>query len=164
MPFDILGIENPLIDLLVRVPDSFLEEAGIEKNRTFLVDRERQAALLDALQGLPAQMEAGGSCANTMVGIAQLGGRVAYCGKVGDDEYGRAYLELLREAGVLPFVRADGSMTGSTVILVTPDAARTMNTHLGACQELTAADLPLEALKDSRRLYLTGYVWDTPSQ
>jgi len=93
-----------------------------------------------------------------------LGGRTAYCGKVGRDVYGEVYVQKLEEAGVRSFIQADGNVTGSTIILVTPDAARTMNTFLGACQELTAADVPLDALRASRMLYITGYLWDTAGQ
>ena len=164
MPYDVFGLENPLIDLLAQVPDEFLARHGLKKNHMTLIDGERHAALLQALDGNPIRTAAGGSCANTLLGIAQLGGKSAYCGKVGADAHGRDYIRKLEEGGVTSFIRADGSVTGSTVILVTPDAARTMNTFLGACQELTPADLPLDALADSRLLYLTGYLWDTAGQ
>ncbi len=164
MEFDIFGIENPLIDLLCQVPDAFLEKVGVEKDKMYLVDLERQKALLEALEGMPVTLEPGGSCANTLLGIAQLGGKTAYCGKVGPDEHGRVYVQKLEEGGVTSFIKNDGQMTGSTVILVTPDAARTMNTFLGACQELAAPDVPVERLKQAGLLYLTGYLWDTPGQ
>ena len=164
MSYDLFGIENPLVDLLARVPDDLLPRLGLEKNRMFLVDQARHREILEALNGLPIHAEPGGSCANTILGVAQLGARTAYCGKVGGDAYGRVYIEKLEQAGVASFVRASGTLTGSTVILVTPDAARTMNTFLGACQELTATDLPLDAIAQSRRLYITGYLWDTDGQ
>ncbi|MCZ6728462.1 MAG: adenosine kinase [SAR324 cluster bacterium] len=165
MSFDVIGMGNPLIDLLAQVPDEFLEQMHLEKDKMYLVDKERHEALLKALRGRNIVPEAAGSCANTMIGIAQLGGKAAYCGKVGADQYGQVYIEKLEAAGVSSFIQAgQEQLTGSTVILVTPDAARTMNTFLGACQHLTAADVPLDALKSSRMLYLTGYVWDTPDQ
>jgi sugar/nucleoside kinase (ribokinase family) len=165
MNYDLFGVENPLIDLLSQVPDAFLERMELERNRTYLVELERHHALLEALEGTRIIPEPGGSCANTLLGVAQLGGTAAYCGKVGADEYGRVYIEKLQAAGVTSFVQANGNhLTGSTIILVTPDAARTMNTYLGACQELTAADLPLEQLRQARMLYITGYLWDTPGQ
>lgn len=164
MQFDVFGIENPLIDLLVQVPEEFLERMELKKNHMMLIDERRHQFLLDQLEGMRVQTEPGGSCANTLLGIAQLGGRSAYCGKVGHDANGQAYIDKLEEAGVTSFIRADGSRTGSTVILVTPDAARTMNTFLGASQELSAADIPLAALKASRLLYITGYLWDTEGQ
>ncbi|HKI97019.1 MAG TPA: adenosine kinase [bacterium] len=164
MQFDVFGIENPLIDLLVQVPDEFLERMELKKNHMQLIDASRHGFLLEHLKEFSVQTAAGGSCANTLLGIAQLGGRTAYCGKVGRDVHGQVYVEKLEEAGVNSFVRLDGSVTGSVIILVTPDAARTMNTFLGACQELTAADVPLDALKSSHLLYMTGYLWDTQNQ
>jgi sugar/nucleoside kinase (ribokinase family) len=164
MTYDVIGIENPLIDLLVQVPDEFLARMELKKNHMQLIDASRQRFLLEQLQGSPMQTAPGGSCANTILGVAQLGGRTAYCGKVGRDVYGQVYVQKLEEAGVRSFVRTDGNVTGSTIILITPDASRTMNTFLGACQELTADDVPLDALKDSRLLYITGYLWDTENQ
>ncbi|MDH4248897.1 MAG: adenosine kinase [Deltaproteobacteria bacterium] len=164
MKYDVFGLENPLMDLLARVPDEFLERMELKKNHMMLVDQSRHRYLLDNLQGIHIQPEAGGSCANTILGIAQLGGKAAFCGKVGRDPYGPVYVNKLKEGGVTSFVSTDGDVTGSTVILVTPDAARTMNTYLGACQELQAKDVPLDAIKSSRMLYLTGYLWDTDGQ
>lgn len=164
MQFDVFGIENPLIDLLVPVQDETLQRLALTKNTMQLVDEERHRFLLEQLKGQPMETAPGGSCANTLLGIAQLGGRTAYCGKVGPDVFGEVYVQKLEEAGVRSFIQRDGNVTGSTVILVTPDAGRTMNTFLGACQELTPADVPLDALKASRLLYITGYLWDTPTQ
>lgn len=164
MQYDVFGLENPLIDLLAQVPDDFLARHELKKNHMMLIDQERQAYLLKHLAGFPIQTEAGGSCANTMLGIAQLGGRSAYCGKAGNDAHGEAYVRKLEAGGVDSFIQLDGSVTGSTIILVTPDAARTMNTFLGACQELTVKDVPLDVLKASKMLYITGYLWDTEGQ
>jgi len=164
MQFDVFGIENPLIDLLVQVPDAKLAELGVEKNKMYLIDQERLQTVFGALEDVHILPEPGGSCANTLIGIAQLGGKTAYCGMVGGDEYGRIYIEKLEQAGVSSYIAADGHLTGSTIILVTPDAARTMNTFLGACQDLTARHVPLDALRASRMLYITGYLWDTPGQ
>jgi sugar/nucleoside kinase (ribokinase family) len=162
--FDVFGIENPLIDLLVSVPDLLLKDLGVEKDKMYLVDLPRLQSILRALGDRAIHPEPGGSCANTLLGIAQLGARTAYCGKAGRDDYGRVYIRKLEEAGVTSFVGTDGHNTGSTVILVTPDAARTMNTYLGACQELKPADVPIDALRRSKRLYMTGYLWDTEGQ
>ena len=164
MSYDVFGIENPLIDLLASVPESFLEEVSVEKDKMYLIDLPRMQELMEALGGTEVRPEPGGSCANTLLGMAQLGASTAYCGKVGNDEYGRIYVEKLEAAGVTSFVKTDGQNTGSTVILVTPDAARTMNTYLGACQQLEAADVPEQALRDSKLLYMTGYLWDTETQ
>lgn len=164
MKFDVIGIENPLIDVMAEVPDDFLRQLNLEKNRMFLVDQDRHRELLNALAGVKLHAEPGGSCANTMQGVSQLGAKAAYCGKVGSDAHGRLYVEKLESAGVTCFAQPSSHLTGSTVILVTPDAARTMNVFLGACQDLKAEDIPVEAIRDSRRLYITGYLWDTEGQ
>jgi len=164
MPFDVFGIENPLVDLLAQVPDEFLQQVGVEKNAMYLVDMDRHQSLLKALADTEVHAEPGGSCANTLLGISQLGGKTAFCGKVGPDDYGRVYINKLEEAGVTSYIQTNGQLTGSTVILIAPDAARTMNTFLGACQELHADDVPLDALAESKKLYITGYLWDTPEQ
>lgn len=164
MAFDVFGIENPLIDLLVQVPDEFLEQIQVDKNAMYLIDEDRLGAVLKALEGKAIIPEPGGSCANTLIGIAQLGGKTAYCGMVGSDEYGRVYIDKLESAGVTSYIAINGNLTGSTIILVTPDAARTMNTFLGACQDLDADNIPLDALRSAKMLYITGYLWDTPGQ
>lgn len=165
MKFDVFGIENPLIDLLSQVPDSFFAQVGVEKDRMYLIETERHHELLAALKDHAVHPEPGGSCANTLLGIAQLGGKTAYCGKAGEDEFGQIYADKLEEAGVKAFIDRDPELlTGSTVILVAPDAARTMNTYLGACQHLKASDVPVEALQASSQLYITGYLWDTETQ
>jgi sugar/nucleoside kinase (ribokinase family) len=164
MRYDVFGIENPVMDILAQVPDAFLEKHRVAKNAWTMIDGPRHAELLAALKDTPVVYEAGGSCANTIVGIARLGGKTAYCGMVGADEHGRIYGKKLREAGVTEFMRASQAPTGSAVILVTPDAARTLNLFLGACRDLGPQDIPVEEIRQSRWLYLTGYVWDTDSQ
>ena len=163
---DVYGICNPLIDLLSHVPESFLGEHGLEKDRMYLVELEQQQSLLTALaaQNLPIEFASGGSGANTMIGIAQLGGRAAFTGKVGQDGHGDSYRDGLESQGVKSCLGTGPGPTGSSLILVAPDAARTMNTHLGMCQQLGAADIDLEALRASRYLYITGYLWDTDTQ
>ena len=163
--FDVLGIENPIVDLQARVPDAFLAQVEVTKNTMQLVAVERQREVLQLLGERPIEVAAGGSCANTMLGLAQLGARTAYCGAIGADDYGASYRQQLQEQGVTPFLaHRDGVMTGSCLIMVTPDAARSMLTCLGASQRLTPADLPREAIAGTGMLYLTGYAWDTPTQ
>lgn len=165
-PLDVYGICNPLIDLLSQVPDDFLQERKLEKNRMYLVPLEQQQTLLMALaaEKHPVEFAAGGSGANTMIGIAQLGGRAAFTGKIGRDEHGRIYREKLEGQGVEACMGTGEGITGSSLILVTEDASRTMNTYLGMCQELSPEDLDLDALKRSQVLYVTGYLWDTEPQ
>jgi sugar/nucleoside kinase (ribokinase family) len=164
MRYDVFGLENPVMDLLAQVPEAFLVKTGVEKNRWAMIDQARHGSLLRSLDGIPVTYETGGSCANTIVGISQLGAKTAYCGMVGADEHGRIYEKKLREAGVAPFLRASAVPTGSALIFVTPDAGRTMNLFLGACRELGPQDVPVEEIRASRWLYLTGYVWDSDGQ
>ncbi len=165
-PFDVYGVCNPLIDLLSNVPDSFLLERELEKNRMHLVSLETQQSLVMSLaaEHLGIEFAAGGSGANTMIGLAQLGGRAAFTGKVGEDEHGFIYQEKLEDQGVRSVLGTGPGVTGSSLILVTDDGARTMNTHLGMCRELQPADIATEVLGASRYLYLTGYLWDTENQ
>ena len=164
MSYDVFGIGNPLIDIIIRVEDSALEELGLSKGSMNLVDLERQSLILEQHKGHQRFTALGGSCANTMVMLAQLGGKAALTGKIGDDELGQDFNSQLLKAGVASYLRREPGMTGSTIILITPDADRTMNTHLGMCQHLSKKDLDLEALRRSNCLYITGYQWDTPSQ
>src|ERR1700731_4444494 len=109
----------------------------------------------------PAVEMSGGSAANTIVGVANLGARAAYVGKVKDDQIGRLYTHDIRAAGVAFDTKpaADGPATGCCYILVTPDGERTMNTYLGAAQELTPADIDAAQVAAAKMLYLEGYLW-----
>ena len=164
MKYDVFGIGNPLIDIIIRVEDTTLEELGLTKGSMNLVDLEQQRRILERHAEHEKVTALGGSCANTMVMLSQLGGKAAFTGKVGNDELGDDFHTQLMGSGVASFVKSKEGMTGSTIILITPDADRTMNTHLGMCQHLSKDDLELEGLKDSACLYVTGYQWDTPSQ
>ena len=163
--FDVYGVCNPLIDLLSHIPDSFLNERGLEKNSMNLMSLEDQQTLLMALaaQRLSVEFAAGGSGANSMIGIAQLGGRTAFTGKIGKDEHGRIYREKLEDSGVHASLGEGDGVTGSSLILVSDDGARAMNTYLGMCQELVSTDIDPEIIQSSKCLYLTGYLWDTES-
>ena len=164
--FDVYGVCNPLIDLLSHIPDSFLKKRGIEKNIMHLISLEEQQELLLALtaEKLPVEFAAGGSGANSMIGIAQLGGRTAFSGKIGRDEHGKIYREKLEDLGVCACLAEGEGSTGSSLILVSDDGCRTMNTYLGMSQELQAPDIDPKVIEASKYLYLTGYLWDTDSQ
>ena len=128
-----------------------------------LIDEARAAAIYRDMG--PATEMSGGSAANTIVGIANLGARAAYVGKVKDDQIGRLYAHDIRAAGVAFETQAarDGPATGCSYILVTPDGERTMNTYLGAAQELTPADIDAAQVAASAIVYLEGYLWDPKS-
>jgi len=167
MKFDVYGVCNPLIDLLCHIPDNFLKKYGIEKDLMHLVSLEEQQKLLKAIEfeKLSLEISAGGSGANSMIGISQLGGSTAFSGKIGEDEYGKIYMQQLSKFGVQEFIsKGNGGATGSSVVLVSDDGRRTMNTYLGMSQELKIGDISPEVIQSSKCLYLTGYLWDTESQ
>ena len=158
--YDVLGIGNAIFDVLVQTDERFLSRHGMTKGGMALID-EAQATAIYRDMG-PATEMSGGSAANTIVGIANLGGRAAYVGKVRDDQIGRLYSHDIRAAGVAFETRpaTDGPATGCSYILVTPDGERTMNTYLGAAQELSTSDIDAAEVAASRVLYLEGYLWD----
>src|SRR3954471_1273442 len=143
--YDVLGIGNAIFDVLVQADEAFLARHGMAKGGMALIDEARAAAIYDDMgknSGTAVQMS-GGSAANTIVGVASLGARAAYIGKVKDDQIGRLYRHDIKAANVA-FATApapDGPATGCSYILVTPDGERTMNTYLGAAQELTSDDI-----------------------
>ena len=164
--FDVYGVCNPLVDLLSHVPDSFLKKFSLKKNVMHLVTLEQQQSLLLALaeEQISVEIAAGGSGANSMIGIAQLGGTSSFSGKIGSDEHGKLYREKLEALGVYEFLAEADGATGSSLILVSEDGSRTMNTFLGMSQELMNSDIDPNVIKSSLYIYLTGYLWDTESQ
>src|SRR6202043_3744249 len=135
--YDVLGIGNAIFDVLVRADEGFLVAHGMVKGGMALVDEARAASIYRDMG--PATEMSGGSGANTIVGIANFGARAAFIGKIKDDQIGRLYAHDIRAAGVAFETRpaSQGPATGCSYILVTPDGERTMNTYLGAAQELT---------------------------
>jgi sugar/nucleoside kinase (ribokinase family) len=158
--YDVLGIGNAIFDVLVQTDERFLKQHGMTKGGMALIDEDRAAAIYRDMG--PATEMSGGSAANTIVGVANLGARAAYVGKVRDDQIGRLYTHDIRAAGVAFETKpaADGPATGCSYILVTPDGERTMNTYLGAAQELMPADIDADQVAASAFVYLEGYLWD----
>jgi adenosine kinase len=161
--YDVLGIGNAIFDILVQTDESFLAAHGMTKGGMALIDEPRAAAIYRDMG--PATEMSGGSAANTIVGLANLGARAAYVGKVKDDQIGRLYAHDIRAAGVTFETQAamDGPATGCSYILVTPDGERTMNTYLGAAQELMPGDIDANQVAASAIVYLEGYLWDPKS-
>ncbi|HZR72774.1 adenosine kinase [Bradyrhizobium sp.] len=161
--YDVLGIGNAIFDVLVQTDEGFLSRHGMTKGGMSLIDEPRAAAIYRDM-GSATEMS-GGSAANTIVGIASLGARAAYVGKVKDDQIGRLYAHDIRAAGIAFETRpaASGPATGCSYILVTPDGERTMNTYLGAAQDLTPDDIDAEQIAASAIVYLEGYLWDPKS-
>jgi sugar/nucleoside kinase (ribokinase family) len=161
--YDVLGIGNAIFDVLVQTDEGFLAAHGMTKGGMALIDEARAAAIYRDMG--PATEMSGGSAANTIVGLANLGARAAYVGKVKDDQIGRLYAHDIRAAGVAFETRPakDGPATGCSYILVTPDGERTMNTYLGAAQELMPGDIDAAQVAASAIVYLEGYLWDPKS-
>jgi sugar/nucleoside kinase (ribokinase family) len=161
--YDVLGIGNAIFDVLVKTDEKFLSDHGMTKGSMALIDEARAGAIYRDMG--PATTMSGGSAANTIVGIASFGARAAYVGKVKQDEIGKLYSHDIRAAGVAFNTKADadGPATGCSYILVTGDGERTMNTYLGAAQDLTPADIDPAAIAASRIVYLEGYLWDPKS-
>jgi adenosine kinase len=160
--FDVLGIGNAIVDVIARTEDDFLAKQKMRKGAMQLIDEAQAGAIYDAMG--PAVEVSGGSAANTIVGVASLGGRAAFIGKVKDDELGRVFAHDIRAAGVAfatPPASA-GPSTARCYVLVTPDGERTMNTYLGAAQDLHPNDIDADAIAAARIIYLEGYLWDPP--
>ena len=159
--YDVAGLGNAIMDVIAAVDDSFLLQHGIAKGAMTLIDEFRAQELHKAL-GKSVQ-EAGGSAANTMAGLASLGARAVFLGKVRNDALGARFGESLKSLGVdfTTAPAAGGSPTASSMIAVTPDGQRSMNTYLGACREMTPADVDEREVAEARILYIEGYLWDT---
>jgi sugar/nucleoside kinase (ribokinase family) len=161
--YDVLGIGNAIFDVLVQTDEGFLAAHGMAKGGMALIDEARAASIYRDMG--PAVEMSGGSAANTIVGVANLGARAAYVGKVRDDQIGGLYVHDIRAAGVAFETQpaAGGPATGCSYILVTPDGERTMNTYLGAAQELMPGDIDAAQIAASAIVYLEGYLWDPKS-
>ncbi|MCC2667674.1 MAG: sugar kinase [Armatimonadetes bacterium] len=164
MSFDVFSMCNALYDIQAEVPDEILAELALDKGSMILLSEEQQAAIVPRVYTHIVHTEAGGSGANTAFGVALLGGTACYTSRVGDDEHANLYRSGLGERGVKPNLGTGTGATGVSLILVTPDAQRTMCTYLGRSRELTADDVNLSDLRDSKYLYVTAYLWDTDYQ
>jgi len=158
--FDVVGIGNAIVDVISQEDESFITDHGLEKGAMSLIDADRAVELYGRMTN-PSQAS-GGSGANTLAGVASFGGTAAFIGKVRDDELGQAFRDDIRDIGVAFDVpaAADGPPTGRSMIVVTPDAERTMNTALGAATTLYAADIDTNLVQASQVLYCEGYIWD----
>lgn len=161
--FDVLGIGNAIVDVISHADDAFLRKHALAKGAMTLIDEARAEALYAAMG--PGVEISGGSCGNTMAGVASLGGKGAYIGKVRDDQLGAVFGHDIRAAGVTfdTAQATEGPATARCLILVTPDAQRTMNTYLGACTRLGPADIDVARVAAARVTYVEGYLWDEPA-
>jgi sugar/nucleoside kinase (ribokinase family) len=159
----VLAIGNALVDVITTAPPEFLSDRGIAKGSMRLIPAD-EAETLYAAMGSGREIS-GGSAANTVAGMAALGAKPAFVGRVADDQLGAVFAHDIRASGVA-FTTAKstgGAPTGRCLIVVTPDGDRTMNTYLGACQELSEADLDADSVAAADILYLEGYLWDPPA-
>ena len=161
--FDVLALGNAIVDVIAPVDDDFILRAGLRKGAMQLVDEAQAQAIYDAMGA--TTIISGGSAANTIAGLASFGGKGAFVGKVRSDEAGQAFAHDIKAAGVhfATPPAADGPSTARCLVLVTPDGQRTMNTFLGACQNLTFEDVNAQDVAASQILYLEGYLWDPPA-
>jgi sugar/nucleoside kinase (ribokinase family) len=159
---DVVGIGNAIVDIIGRCKDDFLVKHGAPKGHMRLVDASTATELYEAMG--PGMEISGGSAANTMVGVASFGGKAAFIGKVADDEFGRIFAHDIRAAGVTFDTRpATGpTPTSRSLIFVTPDGERTMNTYLGVSPEFASADVDADLISSARIVYLEGYLFDRP--
>ena len=157
---DAVGVGNAIVDVIAAVPDSFIAEHGLVKGAMTLVDADRSASLYDAMP--TAVAASGGSAANTMAGVASFGGRAAFVGKVRDDQFGEVFVHDIRATGVRFDVppAPQGPPTARSLIQVTPDAERTMNTFLGIAALLAPPDVDADMVASARITYCEGYLWD----
>jgi sugar/nucleoside kinase (ribokinase family) len=160
--YDVLGLGNAIIDILAQVEDDLIVSEGLNKGGMALIDEARAAQLYERIG--PTILASGGSAANTCAGVASLGARAAFIGKVRDDALGHSFAHDIRAAGVhyATALAATGPATASSTILITPDGERTMNTFLGASQHLGPEDVDDDLVRASATVYLEGYLWDPP--
>jgi len=160
--FDVLGIGNAIVDVLAKTDEAFLAQEGLTKGSMRLID-EAEAERLYANMG-PASEVSGGCAGNTVSGVASFGGRAAFIGRVKDDTLGKVFRHDINAFGVAYSTppAPNGLATARSMILITPDGERTMNTFLGASTELTPAEIDADLISASAITYLEGYLWDPP--
>ena len=156
----ILGIGNAIVDVICRVDDSFIKKNGLTKSTMKLVDEAEFKKLLSTLK--IEETVSGGSVANSIVGLSQLGNKVGFIGKVSDDELGNSYEDGLKKENVDFFYskKKESTPTGTCLILVTPDSERTMITFLGTAGKINENDIDVNVVEKSEILFLEGYLWD----
>lgn len=161
--YDIVGIGNAIVDVMAKVGDGFLSERDLPKGGMTLVGAPEAGKIYTDI--IPEREVSGGSAANTVAGLASLGGAPAFIGKVHDDELGQSFKRDIGAAGVDFFTTPleQGPSTGRSIVLVTPDAERSMFTYLGAATRLSAEDIDEDIIKATKIIYLEAYLWDSES-
>jgi len=162
MKYDVYGLGNALVDLQVPVEHDVVESTGNPPGSMVLIDDRTKDRVIERLDRASIMPHAGGSVANSTVGIVALGGTACFTGCIFDDDFGRSYAQSLAEAGVDFHAQYCKRATGTCIVLITPDAQRTMLTHLGCAVDLTPDGVSEDAVKQSRYVYVEGYLWDGP--
>ena len=161
----VYGIGNPLIDYLCSIEDRDLAQLSLNKGTMLLIDTEKQKEIIDYTKDKDISYSCGGSCPNTMVTLSSLGINTTLAGSIGNDDLGRMYRSQLKKSGVVDqLVYKEGATTGTSIILLTPDKERTMNTYLGANRLYSPEDVVEKSVEEADLFYFTGYMWDTDSQ
>jgi sugar/nucleoside kinase (ribokinase family) len=160
--YDITAIGNAIVDVLAFVPDDFLNTHAMTKGAMQLVDAQAIASLRHTLK--ESRECSGGSAANTVAALSQLGSRACFMGRVSNDALGAIFTHDIRSVGVAfnPHPAEEGKPTAACIICVTPDGERTMNTYIGSCADFTPDDVDESVIRASRLLYVEGYLWDAP--
>jgi len=164
--YDITGIGNALVDIEFKVTDQFFWDNKVEKGLMTLVDEGRQNALMEVINTSEAKKQCGGSAANTVIAVSQFGGNSYYCCKVANDELGHFFVQDMKDSGVgnnLDPERLEDGITGKCLVMVTDDSERTMNTFLGITQNFSVKDVNEAAIKDSKYLFIEGYLVTSPN-
>ena len=160
--YDVVGMGHALMDIIVTVDDEFLQELDVAKGSMTLIDDTKHAALIKMLSDKELKLATGGSASNTIKGISILGGKGAFMGMIGNDDYGNTYEKLLSESHVKPVLGKCDKDTGIAIICVTPDGERTMLTYLGAASEFRIENVDEEIIKRSKILHIEGYFIGNP--
>ena len=158
--YDVVGIGNAIVDVISHEDEKFLDTHNLIKDSMALINTDTAVSLYNEMS--PTLQSSGGSAANTMSGVASLGGKAAYIGKIRDDHLGEFFAHDINAAGVHFKVKpaSEGLPTARSMIIVTPDGSRTMNTYLGISTNLSKEDLDVQLLENAQILYCEGYIWD----
>jgi len=158
--YDVYGVGNALMDIIIDANPNLLEELKLKKGQMQLIDKIQSRLILEKIKLIDMKEIPGGSAANTISGINSLGGKVAFCGKVGDDKQGELYVKRMVEEGVSSNIKKDEESTGHAITFITPDTERTFATFLGAAVNLKKEDINEDELVNSRILHLEGYMFE----
>lgn len=160
--YQVTGIGNAIVDILAKVDEDFIPTHDLTKGSMMLIDAERALYLSGQIEG--SQIRSGGSAGNTIAGLADLGAEASFFGKVADDDMGKQYYDDMVKLGVhfpTPAIKGQ-EPTARSIIAITPDGERTMNTYLGACTEIGPEDMDDAVIRASQVIYFEGYLWDPP--